>query len=584
MLLRFLIFFTCIIPLEAWSQTHYVDKAAEVGVNHSYGIGVAGGGVSLVDINGDGWDDLSLASQEGDVIKVYLNNNGIFELQSNLALNNNESKQILWVDLDNDGDKDLFITVLEGINRIFENIGNLTMVDITPNSGLPFTATSTYGAIFGDYDRDGYLDLYYGEKTLVFSTNQGHLFRNNGDLTFTEITGESNTTDLGKAPFCSVFFDLENDGWPDIYTAHDKTNINTLLRNNGDGTYTDASVSSGADMEMNAMGIAVGDYDNNGFLDLYISNTPIGNALLQNNGDSTFDEVAVESGTLFEGIGWSCNFLDVDNDGFLDLYVTATVISDISTPSTLYMNLTDGTFAPPSTGFTGDTVTVHSHAIGDFNNDGYPDIFTNPFDEAPAKVWENQGGNHHFIKVSLEGVISNRDGIGSFIEVFANGNRYIRYTHCGVGYLGQNSNTEIIGIGEASAVDSIRVKWSSGHIDVLYNPTINELHHIVEGSTTNGDIQIEPGTGFDNETTSNTLISSSSIHIYPNPTDQYIHIDTQNSKERFDNVQILGLDGTVLSDIPFINKLDLGNIPNGTYLLRLSGKEGIHHFPFIKHH
>ncbi len=580
MMVRLFTFLICCTPLSLIGQVLFQDQAANVGVSHSYGTGIAGGGLSVVDINGDGWDDLSLASQEGDVIQVYLNNNGVFELQSNLALNNNETKQILWVDLDNDGDKDLFITVLNGIDRLFENIGDLTLLDITPDSGLPFIPSPTYGATFGDFNRDGFLDLYYVNKDNVFDTNQSYLFQNNGNLTFTDVTIQSQTADMGKAPFCSAFFDVENDGWPDIYTAHDKNKINTLLSNNGDGTFTDAGMSTGTNLVMNAMCTTIGDYDNNGFLDIYVTNLPAGNALLQNNGDGTFTDVAAGSGTLFNGTGWASNFLDADNDGDLDLYVSASIASADAPTSTFYLNNGDGIFSEPYAGFEGDTVTVYSNAIGDYNNDGYPDIFTNTYNDQSSRVWGNQGGNHHFIKVRLEGVISNRDAIGSFIEVYVNGNRYMRYTHCGEGYLGQNSNTQIIGIGDAEAIDSLRVIWSTGHIDVLYQPAINTSLSILEGSTTDGEILVDPSTSFGDNTTNIQITSLlKPVILYPNPVSETLRIET--SFHHYQHIEILRNDGTWIQEIPFRSSLEVGHLAKGHYYLRLIGENRVVVLPFL---
>lgn len=567
----------------SFAQINFVNQADTIGVNHSYGFGYAGGGVSVVDINNDGWDDLTLATQEGDNLQIYLNDNGNLILQPDLIDNTTQSKQILWVDFDNDGDKDLFVACFDGVNRLYENDGDLNFTDITLSSGLPFITTPTYGASFGDYNRDGYLDLYFTYKTNNFSTNRNFLYKNNGDGTFLDVTFSSLSADLGKSPFCSSFLDFNNDNWPDIYTAQDKTTTNTLLRNNGDGTFTDESENSNSDLVMNAMCVAVGDYDNNGYSDIYVSNTPDGNALLQNNGDDTFEEVATATGTLFEGTGWGSNFFDADNDGDLDLYVSAMIIGATSQISVFYQNEGNGIFSQPNAGFIGDTVTVFSNAIGDFNNDGYPDIMTNTF-QNPSAVWENQGGNNNWIKVKLEGVVSNRDGIGSRIEIYNNGQKQIRYTHCGIGYLGQNSETEIIGIGNENNVDSIKVLWSSGHTDILYDQPAGDKLYIIEGSTTNDEIYIDTTANFEIIDVGINSLSNTKDHgiiISPNPVNEFLNI-TSTKNEQIQSLTIHNTMGKVLQTFDLKNQIDISFLHQGYYFIKVKTKENEIIIPFIK--
>lgn len=575
--------FLCLISNQTTGQNHFINQSMNLGVNHSYGVGYAGGGVSVVDINNDGWDDLSLATQDGDDIQIYLNVNGTFVLQPNFINNTAQTKQLLWVDFDNDGDKDLFLATFDEINRLYENDGEMNFTDITIAAGLPFFATPTYGACFGDYNRDGYLDLYFGSKTNTFSTNRSFLYKNNGDGTFLDVSFESLSADYDKSPFCSAFFDFNNDNWPDIYTAHDKTTINTLLKNNGDGTFTDAGVMANADLVMNAMCVAIADYDNNGHSDIYVTNTPAGNALLQNNGDHTFNEVALATGTIFEGTGWGANFFDADNDMDLDLYVSAMVITDSSKTSVFYENDGNGNFSEPDAGFVGDTATVFSNAIGDFNNDGYPDIMTNTFGEISSAVWENQGTNNHWIKVELEGVVSNKDGIGSTIEIYTDGLKQMRYTHCGIGYLGQNSTTEIIGLANHTMVDSIRVIWSTGHMDVLYNQPAGTQLLIVEGSTTNDEIHIDVDTNFEIDTVTTTHLSENiipEISIYPNPVKDFLRIDAD--LENIQRLEIFNNKGQLLLNPKSNKSIDISSLEEGYYILKIRTIKNEFTFPFLK--
>lgn len=477
-------------------QQVFQEAAFQSGIGHSYGTGPSGGGVSLCDFTNDGWDDLTVASEAGDSIYFYQNNQGIFtRIRPGLAGGTEETKQVLWVDYDNDGDKDLFVTAYNAPNRLYQNDGNLQLTDVTLAAGLPEENLPSYGACWGDYDRDGWLDVYITDRRVVFAeqgTNSNHLYRNKGDGTFEEKTLFAGVADSAKAPFCASFVDVNNDNWPDIYIAQDKSQINTLLKNNGDGTFEDISVSAGADLVMNAMCVAFGDYDGNGFLDIYVSNTPHGNKLLRNNGDETFTEVADSAGVGFYSTGWASTFLDIDNDADLDLYVSGMVPGpEPHLSSALYRNEGNGQFSVMQQAMPGDTVASFGHGVGDVNADGYPDIFVSNTAPYPSHLWRNTGGTNHYIRVQLEGTLSNRDGIGSWIRIYANGQQQIRFTHCGIGFLGQNSNWYSIGLGTATVVDSIVVTWPSGEVDHLENIATDQAIRIIENSSPVLNVSLE---------------------------------------------------------------------------------------------
>ena len=230
------------------------------------------------------------------------------------------------------------------------------------------------------------------------------------------------------------------------------------------------------------MGIAVGDYDNNGFLDLYLSNDPYGNYLLKNNGDGTFTEVAADLGLSVNKACWGTNFFDYDNDMDLDLYVCASV-GPSNGINELFENNGDGTFRRMIGIGLDDDYKSFGMSIGDFNNDGFYDIAVNNQQVSP-NLFMNSGNKNNWVKLNLVGVESNRDGIGSWIEVYNNGNMFIRETHCGISYMSQNSSSLIIGAGEETTIDSIIIKWAgSGNIDILRNVDVNQTITIVEGST-----------------------------------------------------------------------------------------------------
>jgi hypothetical protein len=467
--------------LPAGAQT-YQEGAKDLGIHHEYGLGSTGGGVSFHDFDGDGWDDITLATEIGRPIYFYRNIQGEFIKIEALVNNLCESKQILWVDYDNDGDKDLYVTCFLDVNRLYRN-DEMILTDVTEEVGFPLTELKTYGATWGDYDRDGWLDLYVTNKRTETEVNTNNLFRNLGNGTFEEVTLISQSGDPGKKPFSTSFIDINQDLYPDLYISQDKKAVNTLLKNMGDGSFTDISAFSGADLVMEGMSVAIGDYDNNHQLDMYITNIPEGNKLLRNNGDETFTEVAEQAGVDYLGYAWGANFLDFDQDGDLDLYVSGMQEGSDQVPSILYTNDGNGSFFIDELGFDADTVISFANAIGDIDNDGYPDIVVNNYSEYSSMLWKNSGGDHHWLKIRLEGISSNRDGLGSYIHVYYNQKEILHYTASGIGFLGQNSAYNMIGLGYAQEVDSIKVRWPSGQEDLIRQIQFNQSLIIREGST-----------------------------------------------------------------------------------------------------
>ena len=452
-------------------------------ITNSYGAAIFGGGVSFCDFNNDGWDDLTFSSCMGDSVHFFLNNNGVFQKIPALVHNTFEVTQILWADYDNDGDKDLFLAANLNPNKLYENTGNLNLVDVTAASGIQTSATSTFSANWFDYNKDGYLDLYVTN----YSPNPAglnELYKNNGNGTFANIASLAGVEDPTKQPLASACLDYNNDSWPDIYNAQDKYTVNSLFQNNHNGSFTNVATVSNSNIALNAMSATIGDYDNNGYLDIYVTNTQAGNKLLKNKGDSTFIEVAVSTGTTFNSVGWGAQFLDYDLDMNQDLYVSGSRLpSQGNLSSAFYKNLGNGTFnLNTSAGFLGDTVHSYGNAIGDVNNDGFPDIAVCNLAD-PHQIWQSNSGNGTWIKIKLTGLLSNSDGIGSWIEVYVKGIKQVRYTICGQGYVSQNSFTEFFGLNNNSIVDSLFVKWPSGITDSYFSISSNQTLQLTESET-----------------------------------------------------------------------------------------------------
>ena len=268
-------------------------------------------------------------------------------------------------------------------------------------------------------------------------------------------------------------------------------------------------------------------------------------------------------------------FWDADNDSDLDLYVVAADYGDIAQANSFYLNTGNSIFSEPNAGFEGDTTITYNTAIGDFNNDGFSDIIVVNKEPFLTQLWTNNGGENNWIKIKLQGVLSNRDGIGSKIESYSGGQYQMRYILCGNGFLGQNSLTEIIGINNIEKADSIIITWPTGHIDKLFDIVHGEKLTILEGITTNGNIQV------DDDVELTLLLNNIEVDkkeapfiIYPNPVSDILTIKmTGNSIVQY---VLLNAKGQIIqsskSGNPEFNINVTSFLPGHYYLLTIDKK------------
>lgn len=575
----------CLIFLLVFSiaeaQVFFTEKSEDVGLENSSwgedGNENFGGGISFFDFDNDGWDDLTISSNEGLPIRFYKNNNGTFELLNISGINDDlfQTKSVQWVDFDNDGDYDFFATSNQstGDNRLYENTGNLNFVNITEEAGLSKEGHKSFGSSWGDYNKDGFLDVFIVSRFFDSSDMFNVLYKNNGDGTFTDVSIEANLIQENSLSFCSSWVDYDKDGWQDIYISNDKIqNKNILYHNNQDGTFTNVAEAAGADVAIDAMSTTIGDYNNDGWLDIYVANTQEGNAFLQNNGDGTFTDIAATNGTLFESVAWGSVFLDADHDTDLDLYVSASVynVDSGQLSAAFYDNDGNGMYSIPETaGFDEDISISYGNAIGDIDNDGAYDIAVLNCLPNNIFLWENESENeNNWIKIKLEGTESNRQGIGSFIELSVNGEKQYNYTLCGEGYLGQNSSYEFFGIGEATEIDYIKVQWLSGIEDVIMNPEINTSHTVVEGEHTLGI------TTFDEER----------VSVYPNPANSMMQVSGMHNYLN-GTLKMIDVSGRVIETLAIDQdniSIDITSLTTGMYILALQHENVSHYMKFIK--
>ena len=548
------------------AQIAFDNEAETLGVEIICGNTLFGNGVSFFDYDNDGWDDLTVATADDDPVRFYKNINGNFVEQTlNIANNNWRNKQVNWVDIDNDGDNDLFVTSDTSINRLYENLGNMILQDITSTSGLLNEVLVTYGASWGDYNNDGFLDVFLSNRD---TTIPNILYKNNGNNTFSLVNSESGLITTGTLSFCSAFIDYNKDGFQDIYVANDKVEYpNIMYKNNGDGTFTEVGFETGTDITIDAMSVTIGDYNSDSWLDIYVTNDVVGNVLLKNNGNGTFSDETLSSNTAMNSVAWGSVFLDAENDGDLDIYVSAEHDGTVSgyLSSALFTNNNDE-YILENEAIPDDYAISYSNAIGDIDNDGYPEILVNNINHDNIFLWKNNSNNtNNWLKVKLEGTISNRNGVGSMIEISVNGEKQYRYTLIGEGYLSQNSASEIFGIGDATVIDYVKVNWLSGTEDIFYSVSPNQNLKIVEGSS----LSIEE---------SNT----SEIKLFPIPTTEILNIE---SSLPIEEVMVYNLLGEV-NISAYMNKneisLDVASLEPGIYFLRLSLNSSQEIIKFIK--
>ncbi len=490
-LFRFYFFAISFFLFNSISGQNFSDVSLAVGITESFGNGYAGGGISMVDFNEDGFIDITFGTEEGKEITFYQSNAGLSFTKISLGITDTaHQRQILWVDVDNDNDLDLYVSGYHAANKLYLNDGQLNFTDVSSTSGIVQEADDSYGAIFGDIDLDGDLDLYISNHYFFPS----RLYLNDGLGQFTNITATSGISDTASLNFCSAFFDYDQDGDLDLYKINDKTYQNEFYENNGDLTFTDIGSSTNADIQIDGMAIAIADINNNGLLDLYMSNTHRlpsqgnlipGNVMLKNKYPEGFEDISASSGANYREWCWGSSFADFDNDGYQDIYTSNIGVTYVNNlDNQLYFNNGDERFIPQAAGnMIGDSDLSHSCSVADFNNDGKMDIFVGNIGTVNSKLWQNNiPTSDTYLQVKLEGTTSNTNGVGSWIKVYAGDQTFTRFTHCGIGYLSQESHKNHFGLGANTVLDSLVVKWPSGLIDKIVNPPVNECINIIEGT------------------------------------------------------------------------------------------------------
>ena len=540
----------------------FVDVAKQSGLTaktiyggehkNRYLLETTGCGVAFFDFDHDDWLDLFLvngtrlegfAKGQEPISRLFKNNrDGTFtDITAKSGMTRSGWGQGCCVgDYDNDGLNDLFVSYY-GQNILYKNHGDGTFTDVTAKSGLTQSKMRwNSGCAFLDYDKDGHLDLFVANyidfeiKTAPLPEAAGCaykgmqvacgppgldggkniLYHNNGDGTFTDVSQKSGMWEtIGTYGLSVTVADLDNDGWPDIYVANDSTAA-TYYQNQKDGTFKDLAIESGIAYSPDGkpqagMGVAVGDYNRDGLLDIVKTNfAGDTDSLYQNLGDGTFEDHTYLSGLGINTryLGWGVGFVDLDNDGWLDIFISNGHVypevdgSHLDAPYAehkyVYRNLRTGQFEEVTniagSGMT-DAVPARGCAFGDYDNDGNMDIVVNCVNAPPQLLHCTATIKRNWLKVRLVGTKSNRTGVGARITVTAATNtqeksgvgkqpmRQIEEVRSGGSYYSQNDLRIHFGLDQAMKADSIEIVWPSGTKDVLHDVAANHLYVIEEG-------------------------------------------------------------------------------------------------------
>jgi hypothetical protein len=471
-----------------------VEDDAIMGVLTDHTGGYLGTGVSFADFNGDGKDDLSFGHHEGD-LRFYVSTDGGFEeLDLGLTTPEVQSKGLLWADIDNDGDQDLFVAFRLAPNKLWINEGDMNMVDVSETCGIAQDNRRSFGPAFGDFDRDGQIDLFVSNYGYGVDIPQGNeLYRNLGDGTFEEVSDELGMGGANLQSFQAQWVDVDRDGWLDLNVIRDRFIYpNLFYMNNGSSgevTFTESAESMGLDVAINCMSTCAHDYDRDGDIDFFLSGGLEGNVFLQNDGSGNFTDITTESLAMNE-ICWAGQWIDVDADGWEELHVATSIAVYVDYPAILYQfneepdalfTNNEGTLEETGTFFQSVTSLGYSTAIGDYNDDGFVDLVSHHIGPIPEFRTSTPNENN-WLMVRLEGTESNRDAIGSKIEIWRGGNYWYRETYCGEGYLSQNSRWEHFGLGSATAVDSLTIHWPNGLVETWQEIEANQNLLLIEGT------------------------------------------------------------------------------------------------------
>jgi len=539
--------------------------------------------VNWVDVNNDGLLDLFISNgpSGGQSNRLYLNSgDGNFTAVTtgDIVSDGEPSDGATFADIDNDGDLDAFVVNWYNANNmLFVNDGSGSFTRVTDGQIVNDHGYSET-ASFGDYNNDGLVDLYVTNSS---GNKRNFLYKNNGANGFQKITTGGMVTDNGVSRNIN-WTDINNDGMLDIFVTNEELEHENLYLNDGNEVFTAVTTGDLVNAGENTMSSSWADYDNDGDMDVLLTNFNGFNQLYRNDGDMNFTLITTDTIGLSLAYSFSGAWSDIDNDGDLDLFVTNAFLQGALLNNFLYINNGDGTFSRNNT----DPVTLaqswsYGAAFGDCDNDGFQDlaVATCRFDGAdPANlIYHNNGNENNWLMLKLTGTYSNKAAIGARVKIKATINAaevwQMREVSAQSSYCGQNDLRPHFGLGDATSVDSMIIIWPRGGVQTFGQVETNQILEVEEPE--------EMGIG--------TAYEWQDVRIFPNPTAQYLNISFPTPLTTGAQLKLTDVNGRTVftKEVGGNNSIHLDlkklNISRGTYFLDLKqAKSTLHRKIFFQ--
>ena len=446
----------------------------------------SGNCVGFTDMNNDGYDDIVVLDQSKTIKVLYQDGAGTFEEFDYGDVSSNNQWGMTIGDYDNDGHKDIFAGgAYDGVHvKHIDAVGVFSDFDL--DNGSMFMQACN----FADIDGDGQLDAFGCHDDAL-----SRMWRGNGtaldydqeliDLTSYDFSDYPNTDHSGN--YGTVFSDFDNDGDIDLTIAKcrqfvndpfDPRRVNQIWLNNGDGTWSEVAEERGLVLNEQSWTVDYADYDNDGDWDCFLTNHSTTMKLLENDGSGYFTDITDASGLNFSGFALQAKLADFDNDGYVDVLVSGGI-------HRYFRNNGDGTFTEDNTFSAGDT--MHSFALGDVNRDGSMDVYASygngynsPDNGNDDILWVNTGNDNHWIAFDLEGIVSNKDAVGTKVVLTGDFGTMIREVRAGESYGITNTFACMFGLGDHEVIETATIKWPSGMETIIENPAIDQYHNLLE--------------------------------------------------------------------------------------------------------
>ena len=525
--------------------------------------------VNWVDVNDDGFIDCMITNGPtgGQDNFLYINNGtgGFTALTGDTIVKDNKpSDGATWADSDNDGDLDCYVANWYNTKNLFYNntgVGAFTQTQNAIETSGGYCETASWG----DYDNDGLLDLYVTRSGGTIATNKNLLFHNEGGNAFTKVLTGTPVTDAFISRSVN-WTDIDSDGDLDLFVTNENDQNESLYRNDGAGVFTKLTNGPLLNDGGKTMSSSWGDYDNDGDLDVFLANDQGNDGLFRNEGQFNFTKITSDTVSNCGGNSFSSAWSDIDNDGDLDLFVTNSFGTTTLWPNFLFLNNGNGSFTrvgntAPAT----DLDWSYGCAFGDYDNDGFEDLAVatcryNSVDR-PDLLYHNDGNSNNWITIKLVGTITNKSAIGTKIRVKANINGnpvwQMRELSAQTSYCGQNDLRPHFGLGNATNIDSIKLEWLNGTVEYYTNITTNQFITIVQGKGI---------TGINNE----SLLKINDVLIYPNPASTKINIIIPDEYRNENFVSfIYDQNGKLIYSSNNEKEIDINGLTIGTYTIKV---------------